>query len=166
MDLNVIIAAIPEILTQLLGFLVVFYILKKYAFGSVFEILSERQKTIAAIIEESEQKRAELEALKKEYESRLYNVEQQAHLKILEAVSEGERIASEIREKAKLDAAAQLEYAKKEIQRETESVRALVKQEVVELSTLIASKLIEKNLSNEENEQYILNLLSQVGEIH
>lgn len=165
MDLNVILAAIPEILTQLLGFLIVFFILKKYAFGAVFDILNDRQKIIAAIIEESEQKRAELESLKKDYETKLYSVEQQAHLKIQEAIAEGERIANEIREKAKLDAVAQLEYAKREIQRETDSVRALVKQEVVELSTLMAGKLIEKNLSTEENEQYVLTLLSQIGEI-
>ena len=47
MDPQVIREAIPEILTQLLAFLLVLWILKKYAFGAVFKILEERQKTIA-----------------------------------------------------------------------------------------------------------------------
>ncbi|CAK0764935.1 ATP synthase subunit b [Gammaproteobacteria bacterium] len=165
MDPNIIVAALPEILTQILGFLIVFFILKKYAFGTVFEMLDTRQKAIAALIEEAENKGIALESLKKEYEQKLYNIEQEAHLKIQVAVTEGQRIATEIREKAHADATAQLEYAKQEIKRETESARALVRQEVVELSSLMASKLIARNLSSADNEKYVLDLLSQTGEI-
>jgi F-type H+-transporting ATPase subunit b len=165
MDPNVILEALPEIVTQMLGFVAVFLILKKYAFGTVFQMLDERQKTIAATIEEAEQKKLEFESLKKGYEEKLYSIEQEAHSKIQVAVTEGQRIAAEIREKAHHDAAAQLEYAKLEIRRETESARALVRQEVVELSALMAGKLIAKNLSNEENEKYVLELLNQTGEL-
>jgi F-type H+-transporting ATPase subunit b len=165
MDPNVIVAALPEILTQLFGFLAVFFVLKKYAFGTVFQMLDERQKTIASAIEDAEQKSLELESLKQDYELKLYTLEQDGHHKIQVAIAEGERIAAEIREKAHSDAAAQLDHAKSEIQRETESARALVRQEVVELSALMAGKLIAKNLSNEDNEKYILDLLSKSGEL-
>jgi F-type H+-transporting ATPase subunit b len=145
--------------------LAVFFILKKFAFGAVFQMLDERQGVIASLIEEAEQKAAELESVKKDYEQRLCNLDQEGHQRIQVAIAEGERIAGEIREKAQLDAAVQLEYAKKEIQRETESARAMVQKEVIELSVLMAGKLITKNLSNEENERFVLDLLSQTGEI-
>jgi F-type H+-transporting ATPase subunit b len=163
MDLNTIIEALPEIITQFIGFVVVYLVLKKYAFGSIFEVIDERQKTIASSIEKAEQKSQELESLKNEYEKRLQSIEQEGHSKIQLAVVEGQRIAAEIVEKAHRDAAARLEHAKLEIQRETDTARALVRQEVVELSALMAGKLIGKNLSNEENEQYVLELLKQTG---
>jgi F-type H+-transporting ATPase subunit b len=165
MDPNVILAALPEILTQMIGFLAVYLILKKYAFGTVFQMLDERQRTIASSIEDAEQKKVELESLKRDYEQKLYGIEQEAHLKIQSAVAEGQRVAAGIREKAHAEAAAQLEHAKQEIQRETETARALVRQDVVELSALMAGKLIARNLSSEENEKYVLDLLSHTGEL-
>jgi len=165
MDPNAIIEALPEIITQLIGFGVVYLVLKKYAFGTVFQMIEERQKTIASSIEKAEQKRFAMESLKQEYEDKLQSVEQEVHSKIQLAIAEGQRIASEILEKAHHDAAARLEHAKLEIRRETDNARALVHQEVVELSSLIAGKLIAKNLSNEENEKYILDLLSHTGDL-
>jgi len=165
MDPNAIIEALPEIITQLIGFLVVYLVLKRYAFGVVFQMIEERQKTIASSIEKAEQKRLEMESLKKEYEERLQSVEQEVHSKIQLAIVEGQRIAEEIIEKAHRDATTRLAHAKLEIQRETDNARALVRQEVVELSTLIAGKLIAKNLSNDENEKYVLDLLSHTGDL-
>lgn len=163
MDPNVIIKALPEIVTQMIGFGVVYLVLKKYAFGVIFQVIDERQKTIASSIEKAEQKRVEMESLKSEYEERLRGVEQEVHSKVQLAIAEGQRIADEIVQKGHSDVAARLEYAKFEIQRETDNALALVRQEVVELSTLMAGKLIEKNLSNEENEKYVLDLLRHTG---
>jgi len=160
MDPKVILAALPEILTQLIAFLVVFLILKKYAFGAIFRVLDERQEKIAASIQEVEDKRLELETLKKEYVQKLQDIEHEGRLRIQAAVTEGEQIAVDIREEARVDAAIQLERAKQEIRRETEGARALMRQEIVELSSLMAGKLIAKNLTNAENEKYVLELLS------
>lgn len=165
MDPKVILAALPEIITQLVAFLAVFFILKKFAFGSVFQSLEERQKTIAASIEEAAKKARDLETLKKDYEQRLQAIEQEARQKIQTSVAEGQRVAAEIREKAQADAAGQLERAKLEIQRETEKAQAVIRQKVVELSAQMAGKLIAKNLSTPENEKYVMELLSRTGDL-
>ncbi|CAK0750268.1 ATP synthase subunit b [Gammaproteobacteria bacterium] len=160
MDPKVILAALPEILTQLVAFLVVFLILKKYAFGAIFRTLDERQEKIASSIQEAEDKRLEFESLKKEYEQKLQDIGHEGRVKMQAAVAEAEQIAEDIRERARADVAVQLERAKQEIQRETESARASMRQEVVELSSLIAGKLIAKNLTDADNEKYVLELLS------
>lgn len=165
MDPKVILAALPEIITQLVAFLAVFLILKKFAFGSVFRSLDERQKTIAASIEDAARKAREMEVLKKDYEQRLQVIEQEARQKVQAAVGEGQRIAAEIREKAQADAAAQLERAKQEIQRESEKAQAVIRKQVVELSAQMAGKLIAKNLTTAENEKYVMELLSRTGDI-
>lgn len=57
MEPHVFIKAIPEIVTQLLAFGIVFLILKKYAFGTVFNMLDQRQKEISKSFKDIEQKK-------------------------------------------------------------------------------------------------------------
>lgn len=147
--------ALPEILTQLVAFLLVLWILKKYAFGTVFSVLEERQKAIAKSLEDAEKKRLDMEVMRKDYEVRIRSIEQETRQKLQEAVLEGQRIAAEIRAKGQNDAAAQLERAKKEIERETEKAQFLVRKEIVELSALMAGKLIQKNLSDADNRKFV-----------
>jgi F-type H+-transporting ATPase subunit b len=165
MDPKVILAALPEIITQLVAFLAVFFILKKFAFGSVFQSLDDRQKAIAVSIQDADRKRQEMEVLKKDYEQRLQVIEQEARQKIQASIADGQRIAAEIRDKAQADASGQLERAKLEIQRETEKAQAVIRQKVVELSAQMAGKLISKNLSTPENEKYVMELLSRTGDL-
>lgn len=165
MDTQAIIKALPEMATQLVAFLVVFWVLKKFAFGSVFKVLDERRDRVKADLAEAEKRRHEMEVLKKEYEQKLQAIEQEARLKVQAAVSDAQRIAAEIREKGQQDAGVLVERAKQEIQRESEKARALMKQQVVELSALMAAKLIGKNLTTAENEKYVLELLSKTGDL-
>lgn len=165
MDPKVILAALPEIITQLVAFVAVFFILKKFAFGSVFASLEERQKTISASIDDAAKKAREMEVLKNDYEKRLQVIEQEARQKIQTAVGEGQRIADEIRQKAQGEAAAQLDRAKQEIRQETEKAQAVIRRQVVELSAQMAGKLIAKNLTNAENEKYVMELLSRTGDL-
>jgi F-type H+-transporting ATPase subunit b len=165
MDTKVILAAVPEILTQLAAFLIVFFILKKFAFGTIFKALEARQKTIADSIHEAEKKKTELEALKKEYELKLQGIEQEGRLKIQAAIADGQRIAAEIKEKSQQDAGVLVERAKQEIRTETEKARAMMRQQVVELSAQMAGKLIVKNLANADNEKYVMELLSRTGDL-
>jgi F-type H+-transporting ATPase subunit b len=165
MDPKVILAALPEIITQLVAFLAVFFILKKFAFGSVFQSLDDRQKAIETSIKDADRKRQEMEVLKKDYEQRIQVIEQEARQKIQASIADGQRIAAEIRDKAQADAAGQLDRAKLEIQRETEKAQAVIRQKVVELSAQMAGKLIAKNLSTPENEKYVMELLSRTGDL-
>lgn len=164
MDFQVIQEAIPEILTQLIAFLLVFWVLKKYAFGAVFNILEARQKTIAASLSDAEQKKNEMEKLKKDYEDRVHKIELEAREKIQAAIQDGERIAQGIRSRAQEDAQVQLERAKKEIEREVEKARAVMRLQIVNLGTLMAEKLVKKNLKSEENEKFIEEILAEAGE--
>ena len=161
MDPQVIREAIPEILTQLLAFLLVLWILKKYAFGAVFKILEERQKTIAHSLDEAEKQRQDMESLRKDYEARIQVIEQEGRQKIQEAIQGGQRIAGEIREKAQTDAADQVERAKMEIAREVDKAKAVMRTQIVELSTIMAEKLLEKNLSTQENQKFVEEVLSR-----
>ncbi|MCA9396289.1 MAG: F0F1 ATP synthase subunit B [Candidatus Omnitrophica bacterium] len=165
MDPKVILEAIPEILTQLAGFLIVFFILKKYAFGSVMSLLDERKNTIEAALNEAESKKKEMESLKNDYESKLRSSEQEARKKIQEAIEDGQRIATEIRQKASAEAAAQLERVKREIDLEMKKAKESLRDEIVELSSEIASKVVAKEIKPDDNRKFIEDILSQTGKL-
>ena len=165
MDTQAIIKALPEMLTQLAAFLVVFWVLKKFAFGSVFKVLDERRDKVKGDLAAAEKQRLDMETLRKEYELKLQGAEQEGRLKIQAAIAEGQRISAEIKEKAQQDAGVLVERAKQEIGRETEKARAMIRQQVVELSSAMAGKLLAKNLTSAENEKYVMELLSRTGDL-
>ena len=165
MDTQAIIKALPEMLTQLAAFLVVFWVLKKFAFGSVFKVLDERRDKVKDDLAAAEKQRLDMETLKKDYELKLQGAEQEGRLKIQAAIAEGQRIAAKIKEKAQQDAGVLVERAKQEIGRETEKARTMIRQQVVELSAAMAGKLLAKNLTSPENEKYVMELLSRTGDL-
>ena len=165
MDIQVIRDAIPEILTQLVAFLLVFWILKKYAFGAVFKILEERRDVISSDLAAAENKKRELEGLKLDYERRMQKIEQESRAKIQEAIQDGQRIAGEIRVKAHDDAVTQVDRAKREIAQEIQKAKSEMRRQIIVLSTQIAEKLIAKNLTDAENERYVESILNQTGDI-
>lgn len=165
MDPKVILEAIPEILTQLAGFLIVFFILKKYAFGSIFSLLDERKKTIQDALNEADNKKKEMESLKNDYESKIKASEQEARKKIQEAIEDGQRIANEIKQKANDASAAQLERVKREIDLEMKKAKESFRDQIVEISSEIASKVVAKEIKPDDNRKFIEEILAKTGEL-
>ena len=162
MNLDVILKALPEIVTQLLAFLLVFLILKKFAFGAIFASIEARQKTIADSIRQAQEKKAEMERLEKEYRARLQNIEQEARTKVQEALTDAGRIAQEIKDQARRDSLAQLERAKQDIEQEVAKSRLVLRTRVVEIAGRMAEKIIRKNISVKGDEAFNEDILKEV----
>jgi F-type H+-transporting ATPase subunit b len=76
--------------------------------------------------------------------------------------SEAEKLKGEMRQKAKEEAGSIVRSAEKQIQVETEKAIAEIRGEVVDLSLLVASRLVKKNLSKEDNQSLIEESLKQI----
>lgn len=163
MDLNIILNAIPEILTQLVAFLLVIWILSKFAFGTVFSVLDERQKKIADSLHQAEVKAKALDGLKLEYEKMLQDIEKEGRAKIQEAIREGQHFAQEIRQKAHDEAEKSLQKAKTDIERELDHSREILREQVANLSVQIAEKIIRKNMSDDDNRKYAQRVMEEAG---
>lgn len=165
MNADVFVQAIPEIVTQLVAFLVVFWVLKKYAFGAILKGIETRQKDIADQFASAEKSKTAAAEMEKEYRARLQHIEQESRAKIQEAVAEGQRLAQEIREKARQDAAREAERAKADIGQELAKARASLRGQVVELSSKMAEKIIRKNLTAKDDEAFIDDLLREAEKV-
>lgn len=139
---------IRQVLTQILGFLLMVWILRRYAWGPLIGMLEARREKIAGEFKEADRLKGEALALKSKYDAELKTIDAQARQRLQEAVSEGQRVAGEIKTQAQHDAAARLERAEDEIAREREKAKEVLKQQMITLSLTAAEKILRQKLDD------------------
>src|SRR6185436_7436700 len=77
---------VPQVLTQILGFLLMVWILRRYAWGPLLGMLEARREKIAGEFKEADRLKAEAVALRGKYEAELRTIDAQARQKINEAM--------------------------------------------------------------------------------
>ncbi|SET16496.1 F0F1 ATP synthase subunit B [Anaerobranca gottschalkii] len=141
-----------------------FLILRWLLFRPVTEVLDQRANRIKSDIEIARKNREEAEKIKAELEERLEKAKDEAKEIIEKAVSRGNEAKEEIIKEAKKEAEKILERARKEIQLEKARAVTQLKDELAILSTMIASKVIEENLTKEKNDHLISKVIEGMGE--
>ena len=143
-------------------FLIVVVVLGKFAWGPVLGLLKEREDFIRKSLHDAKRDRDEAEARLKEYTVQTQNARAEAASLVEEARRDSERLREELRSKAKAEADTILKNAERQIQLETGLALAQIRTEAVDLSVMIASKLIGRNLTRSDNERLIEDALKQV----
>ena len=146
----------------ILTFLVLLGLLAKFAWRPLLQALEARQELIRKSLEEAQQARRELERVSQESAQILKESRVQAETIIAQSRADAERLREEMRQKAKAESETIVRNAERQIQLETGRALQQIRHEAADLSVLIASKLIQRNLSKEDNERLIEDALSQV----
>jgi len=149
-------------LWTILTFLVLLVLLAKFAWKPLLALLDRREEMIRLSLDDAEKAKQELQRLQQESKEILSKARVEAQSILAKSRSEAEKLKGELRQEAKGQADSILRDAEKQIQVETEKAIAVIKNEVVDLSLLVASKLIKKNLSKEDNQSLIEESLKQV----
>ncbi len=150
-------------LWTILTFMVLLGLLAKFAWNPLLELLDRREEMIRQSLDDAEEAKQELQRLQQESKEILSKARVEAQSILAQTRSEAEKLKGEIKQKAKAEADSIFRDAEKQIQVETDKAIAVLKNEVVDLSLLVASKLIKKNLSKEDNQSLIEESLKQVG---
>ncbi|NSL52084.1 F0F1 ATP synthase subunit B [Calidifontibacillus erzurumensis] len=153
-----------DIVFQLLMFIILLALLRKFAFGPLMGIMKQREEHIANEIEAAERSRKEAEKFAAEQAESLKAARQEAQELIENAKKLGEQQQKEIIDAAKAEAARIKDAAVKEIQQEKEQAIAALREQVASLSVLIASKVIEKELTEQDQQKLINEYIKEVGE--
>ncbi|MEK4886243.1 F0F1 ATP synthase subunit B [Bacillus sp. FSL W8-0223] len=153
-----------DIIFQLLMFIILLALLKKYAWGPLVGIMKQREDHIANEIEAAEKSRVEANKFLEETRQELKKAREDAQALIENAKKQGERQKDEIIAAARQEAERLKEFAKAEINRQKEQAVAELRDQVASLSVLIASKVIEKELSEQDQEKLIQDFIKEAGE--
>ena len=143
-------------------FLTLLFLLKKFAWGPLLAALEERQAGIRKSLDDADTAKRELAEVQAKASALIGQARTEADAILSEARTDGARIRQELREGARKEAEAITRNAQQQIQLERDRAVSEIRQQAVELSVMIASKLIRRNLTREDNEALIDDALRQV----
>src|SRR6185503_20055105 len=106
-------------------------------------------------LSDAKRDRDDAEARLKEYAAKLQVAHAEAVTIIEAARGDAEQLRQQLREKARSEADGLIKNAQQQIQLETARAVQQIRAEAVDLSVQIASKLIQRNLTREDNERLI-----------
>lgn len=140
-------------------FLVVLFLLRKYAWKPILKALDDREETIDNSLRTAERTKEEMNQLKSEHEELLQQAKQERMIIIGEANRIKEQIITEAREKASADAAKITEDARREIENRKMEAIIDVKNQIGAMVVEMSEKVLRKQLDNRtEQESYIRRL--------
>lgn len=136
-------------------FLMFVFVLGKFAWKPMLQMLEEREKGIRDSLNEAEQARHEAEELLARNEANRARAEEEYKRVVTEARQEAERKSEEILQKARQQAQRDLELAREEIQRTTEQARLQLRKEIANLAIGAAEKILEESLDAKKHRQLV-----------
>ena len=146
----------------ILTFLVLVVLLARFAWHPLLAALERRQAEIAKSIEDAQRAKQELERLQRESAQIIASARSEAEAIVSRSRSDAEQLREDIKQKSRAEAAAIVKNAERQIQFETARALQQIRHEAVDLSVNIASKILRRNVSKEDNEGLIEETLRQV----
>ena len=146
------------------SFLLLIFLVKKYAWGNLTNILDERAEKISSDIDGAEAARKKAEELASKREAELAGSRSEAKTIIENAKGTAEKSKADILAEAKLEAGRLKEKANQEIAQNKADALQSVKGEVADLTVSLAGKIISQNLDSHAHKELIDQYIDQLGE--
>ena len=143
-------------------FLVLLGLLAKFAWGPLLKALDERQEMIRKSLHDADQATQDLKRLHQESAQIIAAARAAAQSIVAKSRVAADTVREDLKQKAKEEADALVRGAQRQIQLETARAVQQIRHEVVDLSLAVASKLIKKNLTQEDNDALIQDSLTQI----
>ena len=154
-----------QVLTQIVGFLIVLWVLKRFAWKPILTLLEERRQRIKSEFEAAAQKKEEANQLLASYEAKLKEIDALARAKITEAVSEAQRLAAEIKEEARKEGRELVVRSQAEIAREIAKAKVQLKEDMVAISLTATEKIISQKLDEPGHRRLVDEYLSRIERV-
>jgi F-type H+-transporting ATPase subunit b len=154
---------IRQVATQILGFLILMWAMRRFAWTPLLGMLEARRQKIAGEFAEADRLKGEAQQLKARYDEELRTIEAQARQRIQEAMAEGQKLSGEIRAQAQAEAAQRLERAADEVEREREKAKEILKEQIIRLSMRSAEKILRTQLDEATQRKLVAEFVDEVG---
>ena len=146
------------------SFLLLIFLVKKYAWGNISSVLDARAEKITNDIDGAEIARKKAEELASKREAELAGSRTEAKTIIENAKETAEKSKADILAEAKLEAGRLKEKANQEIAQNKAEALQSVKGDVADLTISLAGKIISQNLDSQAHKELIDQYIDQLGE--
>lgn len=152
-----------QMIISLLNLVIVFFIVKKFLFKPVKNILAQRKTEVEQIYETAKAKESMAEKYKEQYEKRLSKADAEAE-EILKnkkqiVISQSEKIIKESEEKIEI----MMKRANEEIENQKQIAQNEIKYEIVEISSALAQKLLCREINKADHRKLIEDFTDEIG---
>ncbi len=154
--MDLITPAFGLIFWQTLIFLVVLFVLGKFAWKPILAALKSREETIDEALRSAEKAREDMENLKADNEILLAEAKQERNKLLKDAAKMSEDLKNKAKDDARVIGDKMIDDARVTIENEKEEAIKQIKDQVAELSLQIAEKLLNKNLSDDKSQQALI----------
>ena len=151
-------------LAQICNLMIQLVIFKKLLLNPVKKVIAERKATADSQIADAEKLRTEAEALKAEDEQNLQNARTEANQIVAAAQKTAAARSEELLGEARAQAAARKQKAEADIAQERKKAVNEVKDEIGGIAMEIASKVVEREIREEDHRDLIDEFIKNVGE--
>ena len=151
-------------IVTLVTFVILIILLKKFAWGPLKEVMDKRERDINKDIDDAEQAKINAQKLEEENRKTLKETQDEVQRILDDAKIQARKQHEEIIHEANVRANGMIETAQSEINSEKERALADINNQVSELSVLIASKVLRKEISEQDQKELVEKYLKEAGD--
>lgn len=152
------------VIVQIVTFIILLALLKKFAWGPLKEVMDKRERDINRDIDEAEEAKLNAQKLEEENKKTLKQTQDEVQRILEDARVQARKQHEEIIHEANIRANGMIETAQSEINSEKERALADINNQVSELSVLIASKVLQKEISEQDQKELVDKYLKEAGD--
>lgn len=153
---------LQQILSQALSFLILLWVLRRFAWRPLLGILDGRRRQIEEALQEAARGREDLASLQADYQQRLATIDDEARKKIQQAILDGKRIALEIQEQARAQAHTVVEKSKETIVLELAKAKVTLRDEVAAMTLAAVERILQRKLDAKADRQLVETVLDEL----
>ncbi|MBD3401642.1 F0F1 ATP synthase subunit B [candidate division GN15 bacterium] len=146
---------LAQAITHLISFLIALWLLKKFAWTPLLNLLDERRNKIKDEFDSIEDEKQNVQKLTAEYEEKLKHIDDERRAEIVKAVEEGKKIAADIKATAQSEAKELSDKTKKDLEREVAKAKVQLRDDMVGITVTAAEKVIHEKLDDTKHRQLI-----------
>ena len=152
-----------SIIISLANLVILFLIIKKFLYKRVKKALAERQASVDAVYAEADAAAEEARKDQEAWAVRMAEAESEAAGIVSDAAREADRRSQRIVGDAQSKADDMLRQAEAEIEREKKKAEADVKQEIIDVSAVLAGKMLEREVTASDHREMIDSFIDGLG---
>jgi F-type H+-transporting ATPase subunit b len=150
------------LMIQLVGFLLLFFVLAKFLWKPVLGLIEAREKEVEDMMSKADEARRKVELLEAEYKTRLAQIDEEAQRYRAEEIHKGHELAESIVREAREGADLEKQKALNAITEEARRARKELRDLSVSLSMEIATKVLMRNIDQKSNEDLAKTFLDEL----
>jgi F-type H+-transporting ATPase subunit b len=148
---------------QVISFLLLIWLMRKFLFGPIGGILEARQTEVQNTLDQVYREREAMETSRREYETRLAGIEAEARDRIQAAIKEAQGMKEEIIGAAHTEADRLVTHARDEVVREKQRAMVELRAQVADLALEAAGKILRHSVDDRTHRELVSDFINQVG---